>query len=235
MPDGPKVRPQIAAKNAGPGPRYMLPAADTGPKYSLGAKLGSSLGGKSAGPGPAYNVSPGLTSKGKTSTPAFTMAGRHKDSKMHRLPGPGAYSPENVKIDKGKTLPAYTMAGRTKSKKADATPGANSYKLKSTVGEGPKISMTGRSKLGGFDQDFAKAPGPGKYGVPNPESYKKKPPAFTMAGRTKVPQDATKKPGPGAHKVNDVSGLSTKKRTPAFTMGTRHSDYLTPLIVDVMD
>lgn len=235
MSDAPKVRPQIAAKNAGPGPRYMLPPGETGPKFSLGAKLGSSLGGKTAGPGPSYKVNPGMTTKGAYNAPKFTMAGRAKETKMHCGPGPGAYSPENVKVDKGKKAPEFTMAGRTKSKPGDKTPASNAYSLKSTMGNGNKISMTGRSKLGGFDQDFAKAPGPGKYGVTGPDNFKKKAPSYTMAGRTKAPQDPTKKPGPGTYKVDSGTASSKTKRAPSFTMGSRHSDYLTPLIVDVMD
>lgn len=246
MADAPKVRPNIAAKERGPGPaRYALPGtvgtgpvdatAKKSPAFSLSSKLGTSLGGKTAGPGPAYKVEAGIVKSGKDGTPKYSMAGRPKDIKLHRGPGPGAYSPEKVKVDKGKSAPQYTMRARTTTRKSDSTPASNAYGLKSSVGVAPKYSMTGRSMLGGFDQDLAKAPGPGKYGKTNPDAYKKKNPAFTMAGRTKVPQDATKKPGPGAHKVPDATVTSRSKKAPSFSMGQRHSDYLTPLIVDVMD
>lgn len=127
------------------------------------------------------------------------------------------------------------MRSRTKTRKSDNMPASNTYALKSTVGEAPKYSMTGRSNKGGFHQDLAGAPGPGKYGKVNPDVTKTKQAAYTMRARTKLPQDATKKPGPGAHKVPTSTVDSRKKKAPSFSMGIRHSDYLTPLIVDIMD
>ena len=44
------------------------------------------------------------------------------------------------------------------------------------------------------------------------------------------PEDQTKKPGPGAHNPDYRT-----KSSPAFSMGVRHTEYLTPLIVDVPD
>jgi hypothetical protein len=48
-----------------------------------------------------------------------------------------------------------------------------------------------------------------------------------------MPQDNTKKPGPGAHRPETVT--MNRKKAPSFSMGVRHSEYLTPLIVDVPD
>jgi len=246
--EGAKVRPNIAAKERGPGPaRYSLPGSigtnnhdatmDKAPSYGLGANLGSTLGGKTVGPGPSYKPEPAIQKTGKDNTPKYTMPGRAKDFKTARLPGPGAYCPENVTIDKGSKAPSYTMRARTVTRKGDNIPASNTYALKSKVGEAPKYSMTGRSNVGGPYTDLAKAPGPGKYGKTNPDVTNTKQPQFTMRPRTKMPQDSTKKPGPGAHKIptgqNDMR--SNKSRAPNYSMGVRHSDYLTPLIVDVMD
>lgn len=244
--EGAKVRPNIAAKEKGPGPaRYALagstgvsnhdPTKKKGAAYSLGANLGSTLGGKTVGPGPAYKPEPKVQKTGTDNTPKYTMAGRTKDLKQARGPGPGAYSPENVKVDKGVTAPSYTMRARTQLRKSDNMPASNTYALKSKVGEAPKYSMTGRSNRGGFADDTAKAPGPGKYGKTNPDVTKTRQASYTMRARTKLPQDSTKKPGPGAHKVPSPNVDSRKKKGSAYSMGIKHSDYLTPMIVDVMD
>lgn len=236
-----RVRPMIAAKERGPGPgRYMLPSSvgstahdatrKKAPGYSFGTRLASSLGGKTDSPGPSHKPKDTLTRTGASSSPAFSMATRPSGFKLERTPAPGAYSPEKVKIDKGKSAPAYTMRARSETKKTDQTPASNTYNLKSTVGVAPKYSMSGRSKQGGFAQDLAKAPGPGKYGVANTSSYKKRQPEYSMGARTYMPTDQTKKPGPGAHNPEKV-----KKSSPAYSMGTRHSEYTTQLIVDVPD
>jgi hypothetical protein len=134
---------------------------------------------------------------------------------------------------------------------------------------------------GGFAQDTAKAPGPGKYNPTNPDKFKKKGAAYSMSARTYMPSgtshpplsltffvsqftsivalneprrrlklrqsfltrndivriyssaDQTKKPGPGAHNPEKVY-VNTKK-APSFSLGIRHSEYITPLIVDVPD
>ena len=45
--------------------------------------------------------------------------------------------------------------------------------------------------------------------------------------------DATKKPGPGAHSPEKV--VVNKPRAPQYTLGVKHSEYITQLIVDVPD
>ncbi len=45
--------------------------------------------------------------------------------------------------------------------------------------------------------------------------------------------DATKKPGPGAHSPEKV--VVNKKAAPSYSMGSKHSEYITPLIIDVPD
>ena len=45
--------------------------------------------------------------------------------------------------------------------------------------------------------------------------------------------DSTQKPGPGAHYPERVH--INKKSPPRFSMGIRHSDYTTPLIVEVTE
>lgn len=247
-----KPRPMIAARERGPGPgRYKLPSTtgtsnhDATKKksssYSFGTALASSIFKNTPGPGPAHKVDAGLSRHGVEAMPKYTIAGRAKDIKSSKTPGAGAYSPENVKIDKGTIAAAYTMRPKTKLRPGEKTPAANAYEIPSLIAGSkesgkqqlPHYSMTGRATKGGFAEDLAKAPGPGKYAVTNPDTNKAKAPLYSMRARTKMPQDATKKPGPGAHRPENVT--VHKKKAASYSMGSRHSDYLTPLIVDVPD
>ena len=112
--------------------------------------------------------------------------------------------------------------------------------------------MTGRAKTGGFSEDLAKTPGPGRYNGVDPNVSGKKAPGYSMLGRSYMPGgksigpyifcivltffhpllvDSTKKPGPGAHKPEGVT--CNKPKAPSFSLGIRHSEYITPLIIDV--
>lgn len=242
--EGVKTRPNIAAKEKGPGPgRYGLPTTvganghDMTKKqssaFTFGTHLGTTMGKKTVGPGPSHFVQPQSIRTGKTKGPSWSVPGRAKDFKTPRVPGPGAYKPETVKIDKGSIAPQYTMRKRTEHRKKDIIPASNAYGLPTAVGVAPKYSMTGRSNIGGFAQDLAKAPGPGKYSKTSPNVDKNQSPRYSMRPRTKMPQDPTKKPGPGAHCPEKVT--VNKKKAPSFNMGVKHSQYTLPLIVDVMD
>lgn len=242
----------IAARERGPGPgRYLLPSSvgtnnhDVTKKqaagFSFGTKLPNSIFQKTPGPGPAHFLNPKLGRHGIEEKPAYSIAGRAKDFKSARTPGAGAYSPENVAIDKGVIAPKYTMRPRTNLRKTDKTPAANAYNIPTTMSttkesgkkQNPIYSMTGRATKGGFAEDLAKAPGPGKYGTTNPDTNHCKAPLYSMRARTSMPQDATKKPGPGAHRPEQVT--INKPKAPTYSLGGKHSDYLTPLIVDIPD
>ena len=132
------------------------------------------------------------------------------------------------------------MAARTRYRKRDSNPAANAYTLPQLIG--PKIvnkkalaaySMTGRSTIHGFDEDLAKTPGPAKYNVTNPNINRNRQPLYSMLGRNMMPGDGTRKPGPGAHSPEKV--WANKKRAPAVSMGIRHSEFITPLIIEVSD
>lgn len=246
-----KARPMIAARERGPGPgRYLLPSS-TGSNnhdatktkqaaYSFGTKLPNSIFKQTPGPGPAHKVADNLTRNGVEEKPKYTMAGRAKDFKSSRTPAPGAYSPENVTVNSHHAA-EYTMRPRTNLRKTDKTPAANAYDIPTTMAstkesgkkQAPIYSMTGRSNVGGFAEDLAKAPAPCKYNQTDANVTKPRQPLYTMRARTQMPQDGTKKPGPGAHRPESV--VVHKPKAPQFSMGVRHSDYLTPLIVDVPD
>lgn len=132
------------------------------------------------------------------------------------------------------------MAARTRYRKRDATPSPNSYSLPSLLGSkvptkrsSASHSMTGRAKTGGFSEDLAKTPGPGRYQTTHPDTVKNKSPQYSMLSRSYMPGDSTRKPGPGAHSPERV--YVNKKSAPSFSLGIRHSEFVTPLIIDVSD
>lgn len=76
----------------------------------------------------------------------------------------------------------------------DANPSPSSYTLPTMIG--PRIpnrvssacySMPGRISVGGFDTDYAKTPGPARYGAPIADTYQKKAPTYSMLARNFMP------------------------------------------------
>ena len=244
-------RPVIAARETGPGPgRYALPSTcgyarhdftkRQNPSYSFGQRLENSMFKKDNSPGPGYMVNSSITRHGKDGTPEYSILGRQRDPNTFKTPSPGAYSPEKVHPQGEKHAPSYSMGARTRYRKRDTTPAPNSYSLPTMLGNkvpgkhaSAAFSMTGRSKTGNFAEDLAKTPGPGRYSIKDPSVVQDKAPAYSILGRSYMPGDNTKKPGPGAHKPEVV--LITKRQAPSFSLGIRHSEFITPLIIDVTD
>lgn len=237
----------------GPGPaRYALPTLTGGvghdttkkyyPVYSIGKRLGTSFFRRDFGPGPSHAIDPAITHRGHDGTPHYSLSSRHKELTPFNTPGPGTYAPETSPscFQGEKQLPAYTMSARTRYRKKDANPSPGSYTLPAMIG--PRIpnrissacySMPGRISIGSFDTDYARTPGPARYGAQPPDVSQKKAPIYSMLARNYMPGDSTKKPGPGSHSPEKFA--SHKRKSPSFSLGTRHSDFLCPLIVDVAD
>ncbi|KAK1166932.1 outer dense fiber protein 3-like [Acipenser oxyrinchus oxyrinchus] len=243
-----KARGPIAAFYNSPGPKYALPGA-TGiqfhdprkykaPAFSFGTRHCSYS--TDCSPGPGYLVQPNITRTGKDGTPIYSLYGRPKDLNLFRTPGPGQYSPEKSGRSAHYSAPAYSLSARSKGFRNDQTPGPAAYILPSVLGprtvnktSAPNFILTGRSKIGSFHEDLQKTPGPGTYRVIDPCAYKYKPPHYSMTGRNSMPGDTTRKPGPGAHSPERVTIASGK--APVYSFGIRHSEYMAPLIVDVVD
>lgn len=81
--------------------------------------------------------------------------------------------------------------------------------------------------------DLAKTPGPCRYNTTDLNLYLPRQPAFSMLGRHKMPRDATQKPGPGEYNPEKVT--VNKARAPAYSLGIRHSEFVTPLVLNVSD
>ncbi|XP_070542717.1 ciliary microtubule associated protein 1A-like [Ptychodera flava] len=243
--------PIIAARERGPGPgRYALPSSvgyikhDTTkhmkPAYSFGQRLENSMFRKDCSPGPGYYINPRVSRKGKDGTPAYSILGRQKDPATFKTPCPRAYHPEKVHPQGERHASSYSMGARTRYRKRDAAPAPNSYTLPPLIG--PKVpnktsypshSLTRRAQTGSYLEDLAKTPGPCGYHAVHPDTNANKQPVYSMLGRSYMPGDRTQKPGPGQHSPEKVT--VNKPLVPSISMGIRHSEYVTPLIVEVAD
>ncbi|GAA6228993.1 outer dense fiber protein 3-like [Lates japonicus] len=243
-----KPRGPIAALYGSPGPKYALPGL-TGvfkhdptkykaPMFSCGKRYDKSS--SDCSPGPRYLIPSNITRAGRDGTPAFSLHSRPKQPELFQAPGPGHYSPERSRKSVFRSPPAYSLSGRSKDMTTNQTPGPASYSLPPVLGPktaatsaAPTYSLCGRSKTGSFHEDLKKTPGPAAYKVVDPCIYRQKPPQYSMTGRNFAPGETTKKPGPGAHYPEHVT--LTKGKAPSFSFGLRHSEYISPLIVNVAD
>ncbi|XP_035521235.1 outer dense fiber protein 3-B isoform X2 [Morone saxatilis] len=241
-----KPRGPIAALYGSPGPKYALPGL-TGiskhdptkykaPMFSFGIRHNQA--NSNCSPGPRYLIPSNITRGGRDGTPAFSLHSRPKDPALFQAPGPGKYSPEKSGNVIFRAAPAYSLAGRSKEISNSQTPGPASYSLPPVLGPktvataaAPTYSLCGRSKNGSFHEDLKKTPGPAAYKVVDPCTYSQKPPQYSMTGRNFTPGETTKKPGPGAHYPEQVT--FTRPKAPSFSFGLRHSEFISPLIVDV--
>ncbi|KAM5193505.1 protein CIMAP1D [Mantella aurantiaca] len=240
----------IAAKETGPGPgRYNLPPTVgfvghdytkySSPAYSFHGRMSHSAHVNDSSPGPRYYVEPCLTRFGRSAGPSYSILARGKSAdNKDTAPGPGVYRPEKCIIPTHRKPPSYSMGSRTRYRTVDQVPAPNTYSLPPVLGprvpgktSAPAFTVSGRTCRGGHSEDLAFTPGPAHYNHIDNNSYMKKGPAYSMLGRHQVTKMQFTTPGPGAHSPEKVT--NNKKRAPAFSMGIRHSEYTTPLIIEV--
>ncbi|XP_061876336.1 ciliary microtubule associated protein 1B [Colius striatus] len=148
----------------------------------------------------------------------------------------GCYSPERAGSLIFPSAPACALHGRPRHSSGPQTPGPAAYQLPPMLGprvvsksSAPNYSMLGRSNVGAFYQDLCKTPGPCCYRPVAADVYKRRAPRFSLTARNSLPGDSSSKPGPAAYSPQQPS----RRRGPSF--GIRHSEYVTPLMVDVLD
>lgn len=120
------------------------------------------------------------------------------------------------------------------------SPLSTSYSLPNLLGyqvpnkpSSPSYSFSGRRKVGAPSEDLSMSPGPGKYNSTNPDIYRQRQPSFSMQSRTQRPSYSSTIPGPGMYSPEKYNLHLPKP--PSFTLGIRHSEFVTPLVVDVVD
>ncbi|XP_075929241.1 ciliary microtubule associated protein 1A-like isoform X3 [Petromyzon marinus] len=234
----------IAALYSGPGPKYALPGV-TGhslhdptkfknPAYSFGARHAHFK--EDTSPGPCYLVPSALTRTGRAGTPHYSLYGRPREPGLFKTPGPGSYSPERAGTAAFRSAPSYSLTARTDSFHRDQTPGPAKYMLPAMLGphvinksSAPTYSLSSRGKIGSFHEDLQKTPGPGTYHMVESNTYRNKPPQYSLTARNSLPGDTTRKPGPGAYSPEKVT--LTHLQAPGYSFGLRHSEYVAPLII----
>ncbi|CAM4583837.1 unnamed protein product [Caretta caretta] len=205
-----RPRGPIMAHFTSPGPKYAIqgttgylkhnPTKRKAPAYTFKGARPSLR--EACSPGPRYYVEPAMTRKGKEVAPAYTMCGRPK-VKTEVTPGPSDYSTEKSKKHVYESAPVHSMSFRTGSFRVDSTPGPGAYTIPRVMGPNtvdktasPCYSMKWKSKLGRFDEDLHKTPGPAAYKKTDTDVYKKRAPKYSMSSRTK-PAGTVRHPGPG--------------------------------------
>uniref|UniRef100_A0A3Q3KTZ1 Outer dense fiber of sperm tails 3-like 2a n=1 Tax=Mastacembelus armatus TaxID=205130 RepID=A0A3Q3KTZ1_9TELE len=251
-----KKRPIISARERGPGPgRYILPPTvgyinhdftkSSSPAYSFHSRMSSTMVSVDSSPGPRYYIDAKVTRFGRMETPSYSILGRgrHTGNKgeLFQTPGPGAYSPEKAPpLNAHRKPPSYTIGARTRYRSVDAVPAPNSYSLPNLLGcqvpnklSSASYSFSGRRKVGAPSEDLSMSPGPGKYNSTNPDIYHLRQPSFSMQSRTKRPSFSAASPGPATYSPEKFHVHLPK--SPSFSLGIRHSEFVTPLVVDVVD
>jgi len=241
-----RPRGPIAAMEKGPGPGHYLPTLtgykdhdprsvhQRGPAYQFGMPYGPTYGPNS--PGPCHLPDAKVLRSGRSSGRSYTIYPRIPELRKFSAPPPGSYDARPQSLIKTRA-PEYSFGIICPPISGDKTPAPNTYapvsvfgrSVLSEVKQPPAYSIYGRSKTGGFDEDFHKTPGPGAYSAVDTNCYKKKRPQYSIIGRTPMPGDSTQKPGPGAH--NPEAVIMTKKISPRYSFGIRHSEYEAPLIL----
>ncbi|XP_076466191.1 ciliary microtubule associated protein 1A-like [Babylonia areolata] len=240
----------IAAMYTSPGPCYGLPTLVgqisyphdprsvhfKNPAYTFGLKAHLPTG--ECSPGPKYMPYQKVYRDGMDGTPHYSITFKRAPLKPFNPPGPGTYRPEkNFPCSTQPTAPIYSMADRTRLRALDKTPAPNSYTLPHMMGSTvqsnkkqlPIFTMRPKLKRGGFNEDLAKAPGPGTYNATDPSDYKRRMPMYSMGARVFPPGDPTIKPGPGAHRPEDCC---VKTKAAEYSFGIRHSPYTAPVIME---
>ncbi|XP_020784541.1 outer dense fiber protein 3-like protein 2a [Boleophthalmus pectinirostris] len=252
MEEAVKKRPIISARERGPGPgRYALPPTvgymnhdftkPSSPAYTFHSRQSSAMVSVDSSPGPRYSVDSRVTRFGRMQTPSYSILGRGRRlGEQSQTPGPGTYSPERAPpVNAHRRFPSYTMSTRTRYRTVDDVPAPNSYVLPNLMGSqvphkpsSASFSFSGRRGVGAPSEDLSKSPGPAKYSSTHPDVMHRRQPSFSMQPRTQRPSYTSGVPGPGAYSPEKFY-LHLPKR-PAFTMGIRHSEFVTPLVVDVV-
>lgn len=92
------------------------------------------------------------------------------------------------------------------------------------------MTVSGRSHVGCYLEDLAKAPGPGHVQKIPTDIYMMKAPHYSLMARNYMPGDSVKKPGPGAHRPEEV--YINRPSAPSHSLGIRHSEFTTPIITE---
>ena len=190
---------------------YELESKGKGPYYSITGK-GNMNDIKDNGVPGANKYLPNLNDLRKAPAYSFTHApiGENIDP-TKQPPGPGQYN-----LEKGNDKPKYSFGKDDRSQSTiDEVPGPGQYPYKSSVGEGPKISIADKLYYDPNSKERKHMPGPGEYNLksePNGPYY--------SIGTSQRPEMVKKKdsPGPADYKTDNLNMIRNKN--PEWKIGT---------------
>lgn len=188
----------MTLNRTGPGPgSYELKSTigSEGKKHSITPRRPASAKSGSREPGPgAYNIS--TTNSG----PKYRIGTAAKCELLKefvKVPGPGAYSPNDKTMSTSRDAPRWRMssAKRVSDLATERTPGPGSYNFKERIGEGPSYAIRPKTAVTSGGKG---SPGPGQY---NPRINDKQPPTATIGKELRGSDYTTTRhvPGPGAY------------------------------------
>ncbi|XP_025739332.1 protein CIMAP1C [Callorhinus ursinus] len=246
-----KQTPVIMAMIKGPGPAKYLRPSCTGyfhhdismfqePAYTLHTRHSEKRVMDICSPGPCYFLDPKITRFGMSSCPQVPMEERISNLRLRPNPAPCHYYLEKTHPPGERRAPQYAFGYQCPYRVMDPNPAPNQYQLPLFLGPSnpvsraaPCYSFASGHKNWFYKENVAGGPGPAVHARPEPSVYQNCSPVYNMAKRFAYPMDHTPRPGPGSHDVQQVT--VHKPRTPAFTMGIKHSPHLCPLVIDIHD
>nr|XP_044621759.1 outer dense fiber protein 3-like protein 1 [Equus asinus] len=246
-----KQTPVIMAMIKGPGPAKYLRPSCTGyidhdismfqePAYTLHTRHSEKRITDVCSPGPCYFLDPKITRFGMSSCPQVPMEERISNLRLNPTPASCHYCLEKTHPPGERRAPQHTFGYRCPYRVTDPNPAPNQYQLPCSLGPNnpvnraaPCYSLASGDKNWFYRENVAGGPGPATRTRPEPSVYQNHSPVYSMAKRFAYPVDHMPRPGPGSHNVQQVT--VHKPRTPAFTMGIKHSPNLCPLVIDIHD
>ncbi|KAJ6664175.1 hypothetical protein lerEdw1_008391 [Lerista edwardsae] len=237
-----KKYPFISAKYKGPGPGKYSRQPCTGikdhdftkytePAYTMRVKSSEKLISVEESPGPCYYVDPSVSRLGMWRPISFRMTTERKKMQPSETPAPNEYYVEKIHPVDERCAPAYTIGKMTYYWVASPHPAPNSYNLPGTLGprlptnaSAPAYSMSSNACAWGYAKDLVRGPGPAQHARPEPSVYLNRQPSYSMGHRLD-PSCKDYTPGPPDYDNDKVT--IHKPRAPRFSLGIRHSDYIT--------
>ncbi len=190
---------------------YELEPKSKGPYYSITGK-GNMNEVKDNGVPGANKYLPNLSDLRKAPAYTFTHAPIGENIDPTKLPpGPGQYN-----LEKDNDKPKYSFGKDDRSQSTvDEVPGPGQYPIKSTVGEGPKITIADKLNYDPNSKEQKQMPGPGEYIIKSGPNG-----PFYSIGTSQRQEMVKKKdsPGPADYKTDNLNIIRNKN--PEWKIGT---------------
>jgi hypothetical protein len=207
-----KQKPAAAAGSVGPVAAKPKAVKKPSPKVSIG---GDSSAAGAASVGAANGSPPPRSPAARVHARSTSLSSPTGSQQWSTAPGgPGFYDIEAA-LQKKYSAPAFSIPKAVpKPVKRDVIPPPGAYDIPSTIGEGPKIAITG--KIEGIAPSYLSTPGVGLYSPDESKTARLETAAAFTMGAPRAPIKPPVSPGPAAfdwvsHDPNRIGGSSTAR------------------------